>query len=549
MPASSSAFRIALLVAAVIAVSLAALLLRALAPASLERAVRRLESKPFWLGAAFTVLTGFLALQLLNTFYPGYLDHAEANIASVSWLVRNGAPLYHPFDSAARYSLLYGPTAYLPFVAALWLGGGATLSLKCVVLLANVLMIYFLWRTYRALFDAWRALFMVSVVLLFMHFPLPNHYLLQVRADVLILSALSVALFGATRSSGLAGPVALALGTAFIVDAKASAFIYVLPLFAIFLTRRGFRLSVVVGLATLAAAGLPFLAPNVSLIQYLSWLRSATGHPSASHDLISTLRTLPVLAAPLILIVGPRPWRDPGIVAWFRNNRLVLLVLLPCIAVAVLASRRIGAGSHHILPFIPVVAFLYAELYLASSRDFAKAKPWLVRYLYACLALVVVVRGVSGMREVAAPCFFWRDVLAAKDELRSVLSRYPTRRIAMGYGEAVERVTYLRPELVFASNGLLVDEVALSDMSMDGISIPAATVAAMNDCATGVWLIPKDQQPFALPSSFADLYPELVGRKPLFSDAFRSAFSQHYAKKKPTLHFDVWACEDISASK
>src|SRR6185369_13172576 len=101
---------------------------------------------------------------------------------------------------------------------------------------------------------------------------------------------------------------------------------------------------------------------NVSISQYAQWLRRATGHPSAIGDLMSTLRTLPILLAPLLLILGPTPWKDPKLVAWLRQNLLVLLVLVPCVALAVMASTRIGAGSHHLLPFIPLLGYLYAEL-------------------------------------------------------------------------------------------------------------------------------------------------------------------------------------------
>jgi len=66
------------------------------------------------------LLTIFAGLLLANTAFPGYLDQAEPNIATVAWLVRQGEPLYHSFDSADRYSLLYGPGTYLPYAAALW---------------------------------------------------------------------------------------------------------------------------------------------------------------------------------------------------------------------------------------------------------------------------------------------------------------------------------------------------------------------------------------------------------------------------------------------
>lgn len=539
---SPTLFRAARLVAALGALAIVATLQMTLAPGLLGRARHLLSSARLQVTAALLLLAVFAGLLITNTAFPGYLDQAEPNIASVAWLVRNGAPLYHTFDSASRYSLLYGPGAYLPYSAGLWAGGGSALSVKCVVLLANVVMLYFLWRIARSFVDTPRALVALCVILLFILLPRPNHYLFQARADILILAATVIALFGATRPAGFGGPAALALGTAFIIDTKATAVIYALPLFALVLQRRGFRTAFIAGVATPAVAFLPFLLPNVSLNQYAQWLRSATGHPSSMADLKSTLLTLPILLAPLLLVAGPAPWRDQGLMTWLRKNVLVVLAMLFCMTLAVLASTRIGAGSHHLLPFIPLLGFLYMELRQASNGYVSRAWPRLSFYAGAGLAIVVVARVAGGLVEICAPWRFWNDAIEVRNELRSAMARHGAGKVGMGYGDRPDLLTYFRPDLVFAGQRLVIDDVALSDMSMDGMGIPAATVTALDDCATPVWLIPRGQQPFMEPSLFAGYYPDLVAHDPLFSAAFREAFSSRYRKSDSTGHFDVWVC-------
>jgi hypothetical protein len=259
-------------------------------------------------------------------------------------------------------------------------------------------------------------------------------------------------------------------------------------------------------------------------------------------DLMATFRTIPLIAFPLLLILGPTPWRDAGIVRYVRAHRLLLVTLGVCFAFAVSASSRIGAGSHHILPFVPILGYEYVRLHQASNREHAARWPWALRYAGACFALVAMVRIGGGLWEVAAPWRSWGAAVATREEARSALGQFEGGEVAMGYGDAEDPATFFQPEIVFATNRLHVDEIALSDMGLDGVALPDATVRALDDCSTRAWLIPRGKDPFALPNLFADLYPALVPRQPLFPAGFRSAFLRHYSRAGSTEHFDLWVC-------
>ncbi len=122
--------RFLLLAAALIGVVF--VLLRLWSPSSLQKLERLAASRGCWLPVSLLVLSGYLLLLLLNTTYPGYLEHIEPNIASVSYLLAKGAPLYHDVSSAQRYSFPYGPMAYLPYAWALQAFGATVASLKFV---------------------------------------------------------------------------------------------------------------------------------------------------------------------------------------------------------------------------------------------------------------------------------------------------------------------------------------------------------------------------------------------------------------------------------
>src|SRR5271165_1133215 len=39
-------------------------------------------------------------------------DHVESSVMTISWLWREGYPMYHDPDAAQRYSMIYGPLMY-----------------------------------------------------------------------------------------------------------------------------------------------------------------------------------------------------------------------------------------------------------------------------------------------------------------------------------------------------------------------------------------------------------------------------------------------------
>jgi hypothetical protein len=546
---SPATARAAWLVGCVAALSIAALLFRTAAPIAFRRVLRIVESKKVWLPASLAIIAAFVALQLVSTVYPGYIDQAEPHVGSVSWLVLKGAPLYHSANSPDRYSLQYGPAYYLPFVAALWLGGGTLVSIKSLLLLVNLTTLYFLWKSLRTILDAPRALLGVAFVLLFLHVPRPNSYFLQVRGDALVVCAISAGLYAASMRSGLAGPLILALTVAFVMDTKISGVFYVLPLVVQFAVRRGWRAAFAVGLCSIGAAALPFLLPNVSGSEYWRWLHRAGGHPKSTVDLFSTLRTLPILVAPLLLLVGPTPWRHAAFRAHVRENGLRLLTLLLCVAAVTAVSSIVGAGAHHLVPLVPVLGYEYASIYARTGAEFANQHPVLFRYLWACVALVVVVRVGGGVRETFSIWSNWGWSRNVTDELDSIIREYPGRQVQMGYGDRHDRLAYFRPELVFATNRLVLDEQAICEMDLDGIQLPDSTLDAVDACVADVWLIPKGQSPFSLDNVFGVVYAGRLPRHPLFGASFRDAFARHYKKGSSAHYFDLWVCDEPSRAE
>jgi hypothetical protein len=173
-------------------------------------------------------------------------------------------------------------------------------------------------------------------------------------------------------------------------------------------------------------------------------------------------------------------------------------------------------------------------------------------YASACVALVGAMRIGGGLRELFRWNWSnWQSASAAQNDLRGILRRYRDYNVQMGYGETADYASFYRPEIVFATNRLVVDAQALSDMDLDGIELPPATIDAIVGCANDVWLIPRGEEPFLLPnafSAFSAIYPEVVPPRRLFGAAVADGFVQHHQKKESVGPFDVWTCNDDGLS-
>ena len=123
------------------------LFMRRRLPSELMRFQQFVQNKRVWAPLCAALLGGYLLFLFCNTMYAGYLEHVEPNVASVSFIFLRGAPLYHDLASTQRYAFPYGPMAYLPYTLALRMLGANVLSLKLVVLLANLCLLGLLWRS------------------------------------------------------------------------------------------------------------------------------------------------------------------------------------------------------------------------------------------------------------------------------------------------------------------------------------------------------------------------------------------------------------------
>lgn len=234
--------------------------------------------------------------------------------------------------------------------------------------------------------------------------------------------------------------------------------------------------------------------------------------------------------APTLLVRAPSlPGALPGTGRrWFYGSFLLGLALV------VIAASKPGAGNYHLLPFWPIVIYaiaLHIDTVEASLRTD-------LLYRAGRFAFAIVIFLIAGTQQVVfVSTMSTMDEAQGEADLERIVTENPGRSIAMGYAHRDERLTWVRPVLVFRTGQYLIDAPAVQEYQMSGLAFPEATVDAMRRCAVDLWLFPREATPFGGPNA----YP-ITGYAPLFPERFKQVFFDHYEHARDTRYFQVWSC-------
>jgi hypothetical protein len=438
-----------------------------------------------------------------------YYDFAEPSVASIAWLFDRGLPVYHAVDAAERYSHMYGPLAFMLPGWFLAIAGPSILTSKLAGVLAGLFSIVAVYRLLRSTTATpQRALALTGLfALLCLMFRNTSFW---IRPDSFSLLFAALALLATTSRRGWLAAMGVGVCTGVLVNLKLTGPLYVLPAFAIL----GVRLGAIAAIATVVVAALPFVAfANVSLANYLTWVTLSAGNGLLWSGLRHNLEWSLFLLLPLIS-------------ARVRDRTIVFAALIVGVVGVAIAASKPGAGPYHLLPFLPAVLYLFAR--------HAEAMP--IRGFAATAVIVATLQQlyfVGVMRSEAA------ETAIAANDVMSALDANPGQTMAMGYASAGERLTYVRPAIVFRTGRYPIDAPAVQEFQMSGLDLPPATIDAVQRCAIAIWLIPTGAAPFEGPNKYPSQH-----ERPLFSDAFRRAFLATYIRDSGVngRAFDAWRC-------
>jgi hypothetical protein len=472
-----------------------------------------------WSGQALA-LTGIalaaLVLTILCCRYlilGAYFDHIEGNVVVSGWQYAHGAPLYQIEDGAPRFATYYGPLAYLVQVPALLLLGADVTISKITSVLALLGTVALMGRYFmrHPVGEEWsHGLFLLAGALLL--FVPVSFWVRPDPIETLIVAAAIVSAPSPRR------PLWVGIWLGVAVNLKVHAGFYFIPILADLCWTGGCRALLIAAISAAASFILPFLAPGISLHNYLAGLaQQVGGRPQTSSQLPCILITVALLLLPLAISLATRC--QPRRTAIYAGATIATAALL------LYPATFPGAGAYHFLPLVPVLADLRHRL---RPQGIDAALTPLV-----FLAVGFLAAGhISQLLNAKQPF----DAIAA--EALALARQSAAEPVQIGYGDnrqSYEQSQLSKTVLALNSYPALLDAQILMELHQIGFDGSARWVPYLRECRVGRWLLPKGETPFATTSYFYD-------DAPLFGEDFRRAFFDNYRLVKSTGNFDVWDC-------
>lgn len=452
------------------------------------------------------------ACSVCYLFYPNFIDHLEPTILHITKIWMHGGELYPPMDTPSMHGLLYGPALYWIQYPILVSNCDPILGSKLPSVLAFNAAWILLFFTYRnSLSKAYLLLLLPFNLILFWN-----------RAEPYFVLLVAVAIVVSERRPKT---WALLLGVLAGVASslKAHGVLYILPFF-IFFGHYSVRAAIEFATAFCVVCLCFFLNDGASFIQYLAYLKLASKHGISWAYLEKNLFFLLFACIPIALALKHSGISKHQAYKWIG-------VLLIEILIAIAGSKP-GAGVHHLIPVVVLNSYLY-DHQLRTIQNIEGQFSGL-KLGFAILALYVL-------------SFVWKNVydseiknratiesqFQARHELLKFAKKYPG--LLMGVTDKVNenyRLTFLRPYLV-TSNAPQFEYAGFMDLNYSGISDQPLTVA-LRECVYPYIAMPNQGAPFSIKNFYTDA--------PLFSDATRSAFREHYRPHHSEDHFTVYVC-------
>jgi len=493
----------------------------------------------------------FLYLAMCGTylFSHAFVDHIEPSVASVSWLFREGKPVYHDLIQPQRYSLLYGPYLYIFVGTSQAMLGPSVFSTKlpsAFAAVAAIALMFFAFcrkSTFRCAFYL-TGLAATTLLGLFVG------VLFWVRSDPLILLTVALGVFAMTLD-GILGSILLGLSLGVGINLKIHACVYFLPL--LYLAVRQWNIPKLIIAITTAAltAVLPFVVfPNISLNNYAGFLKMAAGHGFSLWLFSKNVELFLMLMLPLGLILVYEGFclRDENQRRFGQQHGYIVAIIAACLIMFLPASKN-GSGPAHLMSFVPVLVFVGAR-YLRSgpsAGDFSGRTGRIIGIVATAWIATCFLEWATW-----SVGWFYHYTLVREDSAKScirdvqiIVRTHSGEVILAGIGsEDSYPNTEARMELVFAGMAPGIDPGALVDIAQSRLGqIDLARLVGDIEKQYDrrvIWIIPKNSIPFSMPNWYSEYSTVNPHFEPLYPRTFTDNFAKMYVRSASTAFYDIY---------
>lgn len=452
----------------------------------------------------------FLMIGLIYLAYPNYLDHVESTIAYLGTVMRNGWPLYPSPEPYPYHGILYGPgLAEIQWIFGL-LGLPIIISSKIPGLISFLLSALILLAITKHRLARGYLLYLLPFGLM----------LFWDRPEPLFLLLVSLSLLLSNNYSNVKyTPILMAIFAGMASALKLHGACYVFAAYAAVIIGSGVTVYSALFFVTVSALSFSafFLPQNVSLLSFFGYLKLASLHGLSLNLWANNLIYLLFISTPVLIV-----WRTAK--APLETNIKIALILTVEFFMTILGAKP-GAGSHHLLPFIPINAFVIDRILTISRKrsDFGES---FVGVIYLALIIPALLTALN----IFIPMFkTWSQFDKASNEVTYLEHQYPG--VVMGLTDDSEYpYAFLRVRL----NGKQIDYPAYMDLRFSGVDDGKFSYN-LRKCIIPSIMLPNSGDPFAMNNYYTG--------NPLFSSDIRHAFSNNYTKSHTGKYYSIYMCK------
>ena len=496
-----------------------------------------------FLAFAFAIATYYIVVHAIVVATIGYY---YVTAPTVEFL--QGGDIYHAIEYERQYSAQYGPYTYLIQAMVLTLFNFSKWSSKLVLIIPAVLtpvLFFFIARRHVTLYVS-LIISALGLVLLLRMGAVPG----MSQRDGVIFFFATIFVFLADRlderKRGYLNFLVLGVVVGSGLTYKVHAPLYALPMVFLLFARHPPRYLLFLALVGSTIAIIPYMHPKISFKNHFDILFAIHGDNKLfPYYLRQNFQYVVMYLLPFLLLFKTT-LRDPEIRLFFVG---AVVAAIPAI---IIGSFK-GAGFQHIWPFVLVLLYGLARLWAVHREE----PPQLIWQLVGALLVVNLL--------VALPVQYWslkhllnprtaamRSEIA--DDLIQFVETHPNQKTALGDGgkpipgtseskplpDRLHPDGGIHPNEIHAVLWALRQPVTFDSSAVDSFQkgkkpMPEAAVQYLEKCPVENWLIPRNERPFTITSSWT---PSLE----VFDERFRKAFRSAYAKDTHTKFFDVYRC-------